>query len=458
MELKIITEADLVGRGVIGMADTPNLSARRMQEKVEEVVRSVVIPVMNENAQKTVTKQDLADAVFNSGAGDMQSGFYDGNTDGIVDRADNGLFVYTQSENILSGSGVNGKFKATAGGRYTAFTIDGQSYAVQSGSESETELTEGVWYTFVLDTEDRTINFSSGGGLSNSKLALATAVPEDVLLKLWEGLGYYNRARNLQKGALAVRERFGGIFPRTYDEILTLPGIGEYSAGAIASIAFGLPCPAVDGNVLRVIARVTGERSDVTKPQVRREIASRLASVYPKGRCGDFTQSLMELGATVCLPNGAPKCQACPLESFCTAHREGRECELPVHPEKKARRIERRTVFLLFCGDCVAVRKRPDKGVLARLWEFPNVEGELDGKAMLEQAGQWNIRVRSVERSVCARHIFTHLEWKMSGWKIVCEEPVPLFRWVTERELREELSLPSAWKAFASAAFPEENS
>ena len=137
MELKIITEADLVGRGVIGMADTPNLSARRMQEKVEEVVRSVVIPVMNENAQKTVTKQDLADAVFNSGAGDMQSGFYDGNTDGIVDRADNGLFVYTQSENILSGSGANGKFKATAGGAYTAFTIDGQSYAVQSGGEKE---------------------------------------------------------------------------------------------------------------------------------------------------------------------------------------------------------------------------------------------------------------------------------------------------------------------------------
>lgn len=184
MELKIITEADLVGRGVIGMADTPNLSARRMQEKVEEVVRSVVIPVMNENAQKTVTKQDLADAVFNSGAGDMQSGFYDGNTDGIVDRADNGLFVYTQSENILSGSGANGKFKATAGGRYTAFTIDGQSYAVQSGGEKETELTEGVWYTFVLDTEDRTINFNMGGAVSvpDGKTAMPTN-DKDIWLK-----------------------------------------------------------------------------------------------------------------------------------------------------------------------------------------------------------------------------------------------------------------------------------
>ena len=278
---------------------------------------------------------------------------------------------------------------------------------------------------------------------------------EEELLKLWEGLGYYNRVRNLRKGAIAVRERFGGMFPRTYEEILTLPGIGEYTAGAIASIAFGLPCPAVDGTVLRVIARVTGNRSDVTKPQVRREIALSLASVYPPGRCGDFSQSLMELGATVCLPNGAPKCQACPLGSFCIAHRDGCERELPVHPEKKARRIERRTVFLLFCGGCVAVRRRPDKGVLARMWEFPNVEGDLNRTALLEQAGQWGLRVQSAERCVQTRHVFTHLEWVMSGWRIVCEEPVSLFCWVTCEELRKELSLPSAWKVFFNAAFPD---
>lgn len=179
MELRKITEADLTGRGVIGMADTPNLSARRMQEKVEEVVRSVVIPVMNENAEKTATKQDLADAVFNSGAGDMQADFYDENKDGIVNRADNGLFVYTQSGSILSGSGSNGKFKAAAGGTYTAFTIDGQSYSVRSGGENEVELTEGVWYTFVLDVQDKTINFKQGGAGLNFKIVGGVARPQN---------------------------------------------------------------------------------------------------------------------------------------------------------------------------------------------------------------------------------------------------------------------------------------
>ena len=179
MELKKITEADLVGRGVVGMADTPNLSARRMQEKVEEVVRSVVIPVINENAEKTATKQDLADAVFNSGAGDMQADFYDKDADGIVNRADNGMFVYTQSGSVLSGSGANGKFKAAAGGTYTAFTIDGQSYSVRSGGENEAELTAGVWYTFVLDSRDKTINFKSGGAGLNFKIVGGTTRPQN---------------------------------------------------------------------------------------------------------------------------------------------------------------------------------------------------------------------------------------------------------------------------------------
>lgn len=178
MGLRKITEADLTGRGVIGMADTPNLSARRMQEKVEEVVRSVVIPVMNENAEKAATKQDLADAVFNSGAGDMQAAFYDENKDGTVNRADNGLFVYTQSGTVLSGSGSNGKFKVTAGGIYTAFTIDGHSYSVRSGGENEVELTAGVWYTFVLDIRDKTINFKQGGARLNFKIVGGTTRPE----------------------------------------------------------------------------------------------------------------------------------------------------------------------------------------------------------------------------------------------------------------------------------------
>lgn len=180
MELKKITEEDLYGVGVVGMEDTPNLSARQMQEKMEEVVRRVVIPAMNYNADITVTRRELARTVFKSGSGDMLAGYYDTDLDGTVNRADNGMFIYTQTGSVLSGSGANGKFKATAGGTHTFFTIDGEEYAVKCGSESEIELTAGVWYAFVLDGEDRTVNFSRGGGLTGSKLALATATPDDV--------------------------------------------------------------------------------------------------------------------------------------------------------------------------------------------------------------------------------------------------------------------------------------
>ncbi len=284
--------------------------------------------------------------------------------------------------------------------------------------------------------------------------ALAEA-PEEVLLKLWEGLGYYSRARNLRKAALAIRERFGGVFPERYEEIRALPGIGDYTAGAIASISFGQPCPAVDGNVLRVIARVTGTRADLSKPALRREIGNRLKAVYPSGRCGDFTQSLMELGATVCLPNGAPKCGECPLAGFCVGLRTGCARDLPLRPEKKARRVVNLTVFLLRCGDCAALRRRPEKGVLAGLWEFPNMEGKLSESAVREHLKASGIRVLRLSRSICARHVFTHLEWEMGAWRIDCAEPHSAFRWVTRDALRGEIALPSAWKAFSRAVFSD---
>ena len=256
-------------------------------------------------------------------------------------------------------------------------------------------------------------------------LEALAAVPEDVLLKLWEGLGYYNRVRNLRKAAKAILERYGGVFPSSCEELMSLPGIGEYTAGAIASISFGLPCPAVDGNVLRVIARVTENRGDVMKDKVRGEIASRLKAVYPAGRCGDFTQSLMELGATVCLPNGAPKCAECPLAELCLGFRNGTASGLPVKTKKKARREERRTVFLLRCGDRIALRRRSSEGVLAGLWEFPNVEGALPKREVVKQMEQWGLSVLHIQPSVRAKHVFTHLEWQMSSWFIECAEPVP---------------------------------
>ena len=207
--------------------------------------------------------------------------------------------------------------------------------------------------------------------------ALASA-PEQQLMKLWEGLGYYSRARNLQKAARVMVEQYGGTLPADYDALLKLPGIGPYTAGAVASIAYGIPVPAVDGNVLRVVMRLTAGWEDIADPAVKRAVERRMAAILPKDRPGDFNQAMMELGATVCAPGGEPKCLVCPLNALCEGYRQGVARELPVKAKKKARRIEERTVFLLVCDGELAIRKRADSGLLAGLWELPSVEGKLN--------------------------------------------------------------------------------
>ncbi|MEG0320728.1 MAG: A/G-specific adenine glycosylase, partial [Oscillospiraceae bacterium] len=198
------------------------------------------------------------------------------------------------------------------------------------------------------------------------------ALSEEALMKLWQGLGYYNRARNLQKAAHQIMTDFGGIFPQSYEEIRTLSGVGDYTAGAISSIAFGLPTPAVDGNVLRVVARITGDDGDVTLPPMKQKVTEQLRQIMPVHAAGDFTQAIMELGATVCLPNGPPLCDSCPARDFCVALHTDAIGKLPVKTPKKPRKIEERTVYLLFSEQAVALRQRPQKGLLARLWEYPN--------------------------------------------------------------------------------------
>ena len=188
------------------------------------------------------------------------------------------------------------------------------------------------------------------------------AVEEDRLMKLWQGLGYYNRARNLRKAAQQITGECGGRFPDTYEGLLALAGVGEYTAGAIASIAFGAPVPAVDGNVLRVVSRITGDEGDIARPETKKRMGSALQAVMPRQDPGDFNQAMMELGAMVCLPNGAPRCEACPAGGFCRARREERTGQLPVKTAQKARRTERRTVYLIFHGDAVALRRRPGRG------------------------------------------------------------------------------------------------
>ncbi len=277
--------------------------------------------------------------------------------------------------------------------------------------------------------------------------ALASA-PEDVLLKLWEGLGYYSRVRNLKKAAQCVIEQHGGEFPQELPAIRALPGIGDYTAGAIASICFEAPAAAVDGNVLRVILRLTVCADSPADVRVRRRIGEELSAVYPAGHCGDFTQALMELGATVCLPNGAPQCGACPLRALCEAHAQGTELQFPTKPPKKPRRVEQRTVFVLQCGDRLAVCKRPSRGLLAGLWQLPDVPGKLETAEALRQAEQWGVHPTGILKTAERTHIFTHVQWDLRGVWLTCAAEAPQFTWADENALQHEIGLPTAYRQF----------
>lgn len=272
-------------------------------------------------------------------------------------------------------------------------------------------------------------------------------MPDEQLMKLWQGLGYYSRARNLKKAAVQIMEQFGGAFPNKYEDIRALPGVGDYTAGAIASIAFGQAVPAVDGNVLRVVSRLCADRSDITLPATKRSVAERLGEVIPTAQPGQFNQAMMELGATVCIPNGAPLCEKCPAAEFCLARKRGLTDKLPVKPPKKKRRIEERTVFLVFYEDKVALRKRPAKGLLAGLWEFPN-ELAPAGDALT----QWAIKGTAVPGDT-GRHIFSHIEWHMRAVMVRAEhDHLPDgWVWAGRQELERQYAVPNAFRTFEPA-------
>lgn len=277
--------------------------------------------------------------------------------------------------------------------------------------------------------------------------ALANA-QEDRLLKLWEGLGYYNRVRNLQKAARVIMTEHNGVFPNCYEDMLGLPGIGAYTAGAIASICFEQPRPAVDGNVLRVVSRVVESYDIIDDPKVKKGISNELERVYPKGACGDFTQSLMELGATVCVPNGTPLCGICPAASFCLAYLHGTHGDLPRRKQKKERRKEDITVFLLYHEQKLAVRRRLVPGVLHGMWELPNVPGILSKESAAIQAERWGVQPANLEQELKRKHIFTHIEWNMVGYQFQCDLPQTDFIWADKALLDEKISLPSAFRQF----------
>ena len=340
-------------------------------------------------------------------------------------------------------------------------------------------------------------------------------VDDERLMKLWEGLGYYNRARNLKEAARMVTEEYGGALPGDYEKLLSLKGVGEYTAGAIASIAFGLPEPAVDGNVLRVFSRLLAIDGDITRQAVKKEIRREVERVLPKERAGDFNQALMDLGSAVCLPNGEPLCGQCPWESVCQAHSMGRETDYPVKARKKARRIEEKGVFLIevqerrmkgeetvsdgnaqylkddvsdcsgnHSGDHAGVRillhRRPSGGLLPDLWEFPNAPGRYTMEKAKETVEDWlrgtDYRIESVDALGEGRHIFSHVEWHMTGYRFRITENVsddrqirplvlaallseqgksasPDGQWalVSLQQAQEEYAIPSAFTFFKKA-------
>lgn len=273
---------------------------------------------------------------------------------------------------------------------------------------------------------------------------------DEKLHKLWEGLGYYSRVRNLKKAAQEIMTTYDGRFPSNYDDILSLPGIGEYTAGAVCSIAFDQKKAAVDGNVLRVYTRLMNDDTPIDRPDFKTKVRRELEVVYPD-RAGDFTQALMELGATLCGPNWMPRCEECPCRGFCRAHQAGVAERLPVKLPKKEKRQENRTVFILECDGEFALEKRPDNGLLASLWQFPNVEGTLDAPSALAQVEKWEMPVKDIRRQLERKHIFTHIVWNMRGFCLKVAEKSEKFSWFTAEEIAENAALPTAFRQFWEA-------
>lgn len=283
---------------------------------------------------------------------------------------------------------------------------------------------------------------------------LALAKEED-LLKLWEGLGYYNRVRNLQKAAKQVMEHFNGILPDDYETLMTLAGIGSYTAGAIASIAYCKKAPAVDGNVLRVMKRIAGSFDDITKLSVKKALEKDILSILPEHNPGDYNQALMELGATVCLPNGKPLCDKCPILSLCNAKKEHTELLIPVKPPKKARKMEEKTILLFEYHQRFALQKRPAKGLLAGLFGLPSLEKKLSRNELELKLQHLGFEQFTVTALGDAKHIFSHVEWHMTGYWIALKNNPKLqekgfenLTWASKKEMESTYAIPSAFSYY----------
>lgn len=272
------------------------------------------------------------------------------------------------------------------------------------------------------------------------------SVSDEELMKLWEGLGYYNRARNLKKAAGVIVKEYEGVIPGTYEELLTLPGIGSYTAGAISSIAYKKKVPAVDGNVLRVVMRVLGCFKNIDDAKTKKWLEEELIKILPED-VSSFNQALMELGALVCVPNGEPHCMNCPLQKYCKTFEHSLFQEIPVRKEKKKRRIEEKTVFIFYSKGKVALLKRKETGLLAGLYEFPNYDKKMTQKEVLKYLKEKKIEALKIEELPFAKHIFSHVEWHMQGYKIILDDffETEEYIWSDLKDLNEKYAIPSAF-------------
>lgn len=279
-------------------------------------------------------------------------------------------------------------------------------------------------------------------------IATLAEIEEERLLKLWEGLGYYNRARNLQKAARQIMEKHDGVFPCEINEVLALPGIGEYTAGAICSICFGQPTPAVDGNVLRVVMRLLDCYDNIDLLRTKHNIRDWLCPLYGKGDCGMLTQALMELGAVICVPNGAPDCTHCPLACLCLGRERNTYSQLPVKQAKKPRAVEEKTVFVLHEGTRYGIQKRPAGGLLANMWEFYHVPGLLSEQEAVDYISGQGFEPVMLEKMIPYTHVFSHVEWRMRAYFISCQNQNQNLIWVEREDMEKQYALPTAYKTF----------
>lgn len=279
--------------------------------------------------------------------------------------------------------------------------------------------------------------------------ALANA-DEAVYMKLWEGLGYYSRVRNLHKGAKQIVEEYGGLLPKDYESLLKISGIGPYTAAAIASIAFDKRIPAIDGNLLRLFARLSCYDGFINENEAKKQAYDYFLERMPSFRCGHFNQALMDLGAGVCLANGVPRCQLCPLQEQCQALEEGTMLEYPKRAEKKKRKIEKHSVFLLYDNNRIALCKRPETGLLANLYEFPNVEMHFRKAEASEYLQSLGLHILKLQKSLPAKHIFTHKEWHMQAYLAEVEfvSPPEHFLLCNMDTVLSDYAIPSAFQAY----------